>query len=212
MSLNRHPSAVPSPTSSVPAHPDRTAPSDVKPCSSPSKHNQFLLQRSTMRPSQPPRATIHPAAVHPGSTQLCCTDGPVLCHEMSRVCASSTPHMYAPWMRSSGRWRGTPVCDLFWWAARESQPADKLEWFHIPVCQTEGCSAVWLCHLPAMPLKNNRHNIDAFCKMLWFPVFFFFHATVGAIRACFLPFSRKCMMLFHAAITAAVKFPKMDHL
>lgn len=51
---------------------------------------------------------------------------------------------------------------------RESPP-DKLERFRIPVRQTEGRSAGWLCHLLAVPLKDNKHNIDAFCKMLWFP-------------------------------------------
>lgn len=64
--INLHPSVSPAPlcplplqTSSVPAHPYHTAPSDVyqrsskEPCSYSSEHNQFLLQWSTMRPLQP---------------------------------------------------------------------------------------------------------------------------------------------------------------
>lgn len=202
------PFAVSSPTSSVPALPNHTAPSDVDPCSSPNKHNQFLLQRSTMWPLQPPRAAIHPAAVHRGSTQLCYTDGPILCHEMSRARAPCTPHTYAPWMRSSGRWRGTPMCDLFWWAARESQPADKQEWFHIPVCQTEGCSAVWLCHLLVMPLKDNRHNIDAFCKMLWFPVFFFFMPQLEQSELVFFPSVENAWCCFMLSLLWLLNFLK----
>lgn len=66
ISINLHPSVPPAPSctlplqsSSVPAHPYHTAPSDVyrrsseTPCSYPSEHNQFLLQWSTMRPLRP---------------------------------------------------------------------------------------------------------------------------------------------------------------
>lgn len=113
------PFAVPSPTSSVPAHPCHMAPSDVyrclseRPCSSPSKHNQFLLQWSTMRPLQPPPHTHchpscrrsprqHPAVLHrwaypPPRNEL---------GTCVRTGAPWIPHMYVLWMHSSGRWRG----------------------------------------------------------------------------------------------------------
>lgn len=76
-------------------------------------------------------------------------------------------------------------------------PGDKSVWFHISVCQTEGRSAVWLCLSLATPLKDNNDNIDAFCKLSWFPVYIHAVSIVGEIRACFLLLRRNwcCFML-----------------
>ncbi|KAI9543383.1 hypothetical protein NQZ68_012032 [Dissostichus eleginoides] len=38
-----------------------------------------------------PHPAIHPAPPHPGSSRLCHTDGPLLCHEMSSVGIQMSP-------------------------------------------------------------------------------------------------------------------------
>lgn len=171
---------IPIRTPSVPAHPYHTAPSDVyhcsseKPCSYPSKHNQFLLQWSTMWLLQPltlpsilPLFT--PAA--PGCATQMGLSSAMKWARFVRVCC-----VYCTCMCSR---RTAAVAgggeDSVWYilvgCVRES-PQDKLVWFPIPVCQTEGRSAVWLCQSLAMPPKDNKGNIDVSAS--WCGIQFFF--------------------------------------
>lgn len=113
-----------------------------------------------------PHTAIHPAAVHLSSSRLCHTDGPLLCHEMSSACACARVlYVLSTYVFCHARqWqvKVMTTCDIFRWCRiRYESPRDKLEWFHIPVCQSEGRSAVCLCQSLAMPLKDNKDNIDA---------------------------------------------------
>ncbi len=102
-------------------------------------------------------------------------------------------------------------CDVFLLRFIWKSPWDKLVWFYIPVCRTEGRSAVWLCQSLAAPLKDNKDNIDA-CKLSQFSVCLHAVSIVEEIRVCFLLFRRNSLILFHAATTTAFKFPELDNL
>lgn len=154
------PCALPLQTSSVPAHPYHTAPSDVyrrsseKPCSHPSEHNQFLLQWSTMRPLQP----LTPSSILPLFTSAAagCATQMGLCSAMKWARRVRVQYILYVFLTdtSRGRWRWwhrviyIPVGHIW------ESPRDKLVRFRIPVCQTEGRSAVWFVSITRNATKG----------------------------------------------------------
>lgn len=175
----------------------------VNPCSYPSEHNQFLLQCRTMRLLQPLTLPSIPTLF---------TSAAAGCATQMGLCSA----MKWAWLVRVHVCCTYCVCMRFWHTAVAGEgddhvwcipvgyiwesPRDKLVWFHIPVCQTEVRFAFWLCQSLAMPLKDNKDNINAFASCRGFQFFFMPSVLAGEIRACFLLFfRRKCLMLFHAA-------------